>query len=267
MALTPEIPMVNAGVLYINGLQLSNNATTPLTLLNVAAGACRDSTNTNDIVISSNLVLNLAASGVLGLDTGAVAANTMYAVYAIGSSTNQIGNGQPFSAFPGSVVLSTSFVRPYLPAGYDMFRRIGAVVTSGASQFVVFAQTGTSNSRKMIYGIPRATSITAGNAVVYTAIGLNAVAPTVPAVAGVTAFFRAALTPTAAGNQVFLYSVAGASTTLSLDAVSGDVAAVAHTATISCPIAVTAGVANAAYRVSAGGDAVALPVSGYEDVL
>lgn len=267
MALIPEIPMVNAGTLYINGLQLSNNATTPLTLLNIAAGACRDSTNTNDIVVSNPAVLNLAASGALGIDTGTVAVNTMYAVYAIGSSSNQIGNGQPFTAFPGTIILSTSFVRPYLPAGYDMYRRIGAVVTSAASQFVVFSQTGTGTARKTWYALPVLTPITVGNATVFTAIGLNTTAPAVPVVPGVTAFFRSLYTPAVAGNQVFLYPVAGANVGYRVDAASGDVAAVAHTSTLSSPVVIVAGVANAAYRVSAAGDSVALLVAGYEDAL
>ena len=68
-------------------------------------------------------------------------AYTMYAVYAIGSSTNQayLVNYSPinqvppvelpYSAYPGAALLSANFVQPTLPQGYDMFRRIGTVTT------------------------------------------------------------------------------------------------------------------------------------------
>lgn len=262
MALTPEIPMVNAGVLYINGLQLSNHPITPLTLLSVAAGACRDSSNTNDIVVSSNAVINIANRGALGLDTGTIAASTMYAVYAIGSSTNQLGNGQPFSAFPGTVILSLSFVQPTLPAGYDMFRRIGTIVTSGASQILEFRQTGNGSVRKMSYGLAVAV-VTAGNAVGYTAVSLNSVAPSVPVGFATNVYLNTAITPAAAGNKVS-FQPTGVSAGSTYAVLSGAVAAVAQEDTVACPCSVAASIS---YKVTLVGDAVTYKVQAFDDVL
>ncbi len=266
MAYTPQIPVVNAGLLYINGLQLSNNATTPATLLNIAAGAARDSTNTNDIVLSDAVVLNLAAQGSLGIDTGAVAANTLYAVYVIGSSSHPVNSSVEVSAYPTSVVLSTNFSRPYLPANYDMFRRVGAVRSDGSSQFALFAQSGQGSSRRMWYGVPLATSITAGASTAYAVVGLNAVNSGVPIVSGVVAHLNVTLTPATAGNKVFLQPV-GAASTVNITSMSGDVAAVAHNAQLSSPIGIASSLANLNYKVTAGGDAVAIQVAGYEDAL
>lgn len=265
MAILPEVPMVNAGNLYVNGLGLSNNATTPNTLLNIAAGACRDSSNTNDIVVSSAVVLNIAASGALGLDTGTLAANTLYAVYAIGSSTNQIGNGQPVSAYPGTVIMSASFSQPVLPLNYDMFRRIGTVAVDGSSHIRTFVQSGLGSARTIWYGAPIATSITAGAATSYTAVGLNAVNSVVPAqVCNVR--LGIVFTPATAGNKVTLQPIgAGASTDYA--SMSGDVAAVAHNDMLNCVCGVAAGVSNMNYKVSNAGDAVAINVRGFEDNL
>ncbi len=265
MAILPEVPMVNAGNLYINGLGLSNNATTPNTLLNIAAGACRDSSNINDIVVSSAVVLNTAAKGALGLDTGTLAASTLYAVYAIGSSTNQIGNGQPLSAYPGTVIISASFSQPVLPQNYDMFRRIGTVATDGSSNLRAFVQVGSGSVRTMNYGTAIATSITAGASTAYAAVGLNAVSGVVPAQVCVVRL-GVVLTPATAGNKVTLQPIGAASGT-DFASLSGDVAAVAHTDVLSCVTGIAASVSNLNYKVSNGGDAVAITVRGFDDNL
>lgn len=280
--ITPEIPVVNAGLLYINGLNLSVNATT--TLINVAAGQCRDSSDINDITIGSVVVANLATRGLNGLDVGTVAASTLYAVYAIGSSTNQpytlhagqfVGRGATtstaqtanYSTVPAGVILSASFVQPVLPAGYDMFRRIGAITTTAGSIVADFAQTGGGSGRRMWYGAAYATSITAGTSGTYAAVGLNAASNCVPIVPGVIAYLNTTLTPSAAGHQVFLQPL-GAATASVMTSMSGDVAAVAHNAQLSCPIGVVSGVANINYKVTTNGsDSVVIQVAGYEDIL
>ena len=87
-------PMVNAGSLYINGLGISPGTTN--VLVNVAAGAARDSTNQDDIVFGSSVIINSAVNGANGLDTGSatLANNTFYYVFAIGSS---LSSGQEIS--------------------------------------------------------------------------------------------------------------------------------------------------------------------------
>src|SRR5208283_4100787 len=76
-------PQVNAGLLYVNGLDVSWVSTTALS---VAAGAARDSSNVNDIVSPTAVSISSAINGAGGLDTGTIAASTFYAVYIIGSS-------------------------------------------------------------------------------------------------------------------------------------------------------------------------------------
>jgi hypothetical protein len=257
----PEIPMVNAGLYYVNGLQISNDATTPLTLLDVAAGQCRDSSNTNDIFVTSPVVINTAAKGVLGLDFGTIAASTMYAVYAIGSSVNQVGAGQPASAFPGSAILSLSFVQPVLPAGYDMFRRIGAIVTDGAAHIEEFRQTGNASQRTMRYGVGVGV-VAAGHAVGYTAVSLNVNAPAVPPIA-TDVLLLVQITPTAAGNEV-AFQPTGAGAGSIYANLSGSVAGVDQQATVTCPCNAASSIS---YKVTAAGDSVTYAVSGYVDVL
>lgn len=118
---------------YINGLITSRSSTTAL---GIAAGTCRDSTNAADITCSSAITKTTSAfsagTGNGGLDTGAIGANTWYAIYAIKKDSD--------GSFDG--LISTSATAPTMPAGYTYFRRIGFARTNGSSQWTAYFQTG-----------------------------------------------------------------------------------------------------------------------------
>ncbi len=250
----PQIPVVNAGALYMSGLKLSNNVATPNTIVDVASGAARNSTNINDIVVSTAVSLNIAVQGAGGLDTGTVANNTLYYVYAIGSSNNQLGNGQPYSAYPGTVLMSLSITDPVLPFGYDMFRRIGSVRVDTAA-FRKFTQTGAGNSRTTWYDVAIPTSVTAGTSAVYAAVATLQMVPAIET----NVLFLTLFTPTAANNTLNLsYSGVGA---VGQAVVGGSVAAVVTTNVLTCP----QNVAGIFYKVT--GSATAISVAGYVDQL
>lgn len=281
--LLPEIPAVNAQSLYINGLQLSNDAATPNTILGVASGACRDSTNVNDIFLPATvynpvtgiydanpITINTARSGAGGLDAGAIAASTVYAVYAIGSSTNQIGNGQPISAYPGSAMLSTNFTTPVLPYGYDMFRRIGAIATTAASAIRPFTQVGTGATRRMMSALPLAAVTGAGSATNASAT-INAL-PFIPAISTMV-HLKVSLTPATAGDTI-LFVPTGAATTSIYAQLSGSVAAVPTIGTLSCPCSATPQISYRGTNIAGSdgaGAGTAVPLSvwvlGYDDQL
>jgi hypothetical protein len=71
-------------------------------------------------------------SGVNGLDTGSVAANTWYAVFAIYNPTTKTT----------AALLSTSTTSPTLPSGYTYLTRVGWMRTSASSQFLRVLQQG-----------------------------------------------------------------------------------------------------------------------------
>src|SRR6478609_5307230 len=115
-------PITNARQYYINGLQLAYLTGTTMT---VSAGRCSNSTNVNDISVGLPLnvaatqtgvlpvaagtgavTINTAATGAAGLDTGAMANNTFYAVYAIGDS---------YGINDGSAIISANLTAPLLP--------------------------------------------------------------------------------------------------------------------------------------------------------
>lgn len=232
----PGTPIVNAPSLYLQGMQLvwlSN------TTLSVNVGQARDSSNTNDIfnyglnngtstpTATTFLTINAANNGANGLDVGALANNTYYGVYIIGDS----GQFNPTAA-----ILSSNLVAPSLPYGYDMYRRLGYVLTNGAAHILKFWQTNSGSSRKMWYDAPIEV-VTAGTSASYLAVSL---VTAVPLTAPTDVTFAVQLTPTAAGDAVGLRPT-GATSTFGYANVSGDVTAVQHIDSIVCPTGIQVG--------------------------
>jgi|SRR5579859_473140 hypothetical protein len=159
-------PIVNQPSFYINGLQISNDATTPNSVIDIAAGQCRDSNNIIDMVLgdflnegagtaNSSTSLNAAINGVNGLDTGSLAASKVYAVYVIGDSSNKQ---------PVGTILSLNQSVPALPFGYDSYRKIGYMTTDSSSHFLVgYWSASAIGVRTFYYDIPISVGTTASS--------------------------------------------------------------------------------------------------------
>lgn len=178
-------PIYQLPFLYINGLLISNDATTPHTVLDIAAGQCRDSNDVIDMTVGSTnpnieggtvaapLLLNAAVNGVNGLDTGTFAQATMYAIYLIGDSR--------YYQTTACIATLASNSAPLMPFGYDSYRLIGYWSTQTGSAYwsVGYMSGQNGGARIFTYDAPVATSITAGAATSYTAVALTAFVPPV----------------------------------------------------------------------------------------
>ena len=260
-------PVTNARQYYINGLNLAYVTGTSIT---VSAGRCSNSTNQNDINIglplnvaatqtgtepvapgAGSLTIDAAANGAAGLDIGALANNTFYAVYAIGDS---------YGVMPGSALISADLAQPLLPSGYDMYFRIGFVKTNGTAEILAFRQTGCDLDRWMWYDVSIPTSVTAGASATYAPVNATAALPVAtPTMVNWACVF----TPTAANNKLVL--APGTSTSVNGYAqASGSVAGVVETVNLLCPT--DAPLTDAIdYKVT--GTAVAINVQAYLDQL
>lgn len=274
-------PMVNLGNLYIDGLQLSWIDNTHIL---VNAGAARDGTNQDDIVLLAQTSVNIGTNGLNGLDIGTVAPSTAYAVYLIGSSlsanpetnvaTQVQGAAQTVVPTPmwsvdnnpqPGIILSTNFFQPNLPFGYDMSRRIGSIATDGASHILPFTIVGNSASR-IVYLQAGIQVLNAGASAVFAPVDLSTAVPV--GVAGpdglANIIFDAILTPTAAGNTAALRPTGSASVN-GVTIISGPVAGVATELTVTSPAAVSAGHLSIDYKVNTG--TLTLNVIGYYENL
>ena len=248
MATLPMNPIVNAGILYVNGLGISKSTSK---IVIMATGAARDSTNTNDIVLGSAASINGATVGANGVDVAVLVASSLYAVYAIGDSS---GYHAPAGVF------SLSTTGPSLPFGYDMYRRVGYILTDGSSNILQFWQYGAGGVREMYYDVGISV-LSAGTSTTYANVDLTAAVP----IASLNVLFDVAYTANSATNlaQFLPY---GSSATNGIVRV-GSGAAAAQVSSVVIPCGVNSGKPEIQYKVSSGSDALTLLVTGYFDQL
>ncbi len=120
---------------YLAGMQLSNDGTTPNSVLDITAGQARDSTNATNIVLGaftkSIAGSWVAGSGANGMGAGlTIAASTWYHVFAAVISGS------------ADVFFDTSVTAANAPAGTTAFRRIGSFKTDGSGHIIKFTQNG-----------------------------------------------------------------------------------------------------------------------------
>ena len=237
---------------YLNGLGISNNATTPNTKLDIAAGTCIDSTATFQLTTTSTITINGAVNGLNGLDTGSLAASKVYSVYLVGDPLTQQATGAMIS-------LSAT---PLLPFGYSAYALIGYITTDASVHFLKgYWTAGDSTHRKFIYDAPQATAVTAGAATTYTAVDLSAL---VPNNTNFPVQINYAFTPGAASRQLKLQ---GAASTGDQIVITGQVTSVVVSGQATVWAQTASSKPEINYLVSNAGDAVALNVAGYDFVL
>jgi hypothetical protein len=121
---------------YLSGCTLSNDGTTPNTVLDVSAGLVMSDDN---LALMSLTALTKSISstwavgtGNGGLDTGTVAANTWYHVYIIQRPDTGVVD----------MLISTSASSPTMPTNYTRKRRVGSIKADGSSHILGFVQLG-----------------------------------------------------------------------------------------------------------------------------
>lgn len=158
---------------YVDGAGLVFNTVSTVDIL---AGSVRDSTDVADIIWGATLTANIALAGGgskangLDADPATEAADTHYAVHVIADSTG---------VEPVASLLSLSATAPTLPAGYDVFRRVGWVRNIVSSDFLKFNQRGSGHDRRYTTDEVRGglRVLNSGSAVVWTALDLSSLIP------------------------------------------------------------------------------------------
>lgn len=250
----PNTPIYAWYTPYVEGLELSYVSTTTITL---AAGDCSDASRSNIITLADDVVIDITKSGVNGLDTGTIAASTFYAVYAIGDSSSYATSDEE-NPIPGAGVLSLDFDAPQLPAQYDMYRYVGAILIDGSSHVLSFVQTQHGEDRTMWYDVA-INVLTDGTSATYANVSLATAVPK----ANMEVLVLTALTPTAASDAVNLipYSSTAA---VGYAVLEGAVAGVEVTEVLRLPCSDNADVPYIKYKVTGSVD---LGITGYIDSL
>ncbi len=262
------ITVLEQGLYYINGAVISNDATTPNTILDISAGIMRDASNTYDLNLGNyngqvnpnppaNFVskINSALLGLGGIDTGTVAANTLYKIYVV---------ADPVSGLPSGCIMSLALpsVGPLLPFGYSVYRHIGYWPTDGSANFLLGYSFGTRSSRSFTYDAPISVGTTASSAS-YAAINLTKF---VPLVNNTPVLLNVSLTGTAAdtmnlqpGNATGDAVIIEAQVTS--QAIKAQVTVLAQNTTISMVLSPTINYKNS------GTDTITVAVGGFSYVI
>ncbi len=233
---------------FINGFGISNNATTPNTKLDIAAGSCLDVTGTYQLNNNAVVTINAAVNGLNGLDTGTFAASKVYAVYMV---------WDPVTFQPTGAMLSLSYTQPLMPFGYSAFLLIGYATTDSSVHFLKgYWSAGNSTQRTFYYDAP-ILALNGGTQTGYTGVDLSAF---VPAVNNTPVVLFSNFTANAAADIENLqgYNSTGDAVTI-IAPVAG---ATAHTTSQNVVLAqLNSGAPSIKYKVSAG--SLVLDVCGY----
>lgn len=248
---SPNTPGVNARIIYVNGLQLARTGNKTIT---IASGACSNSNDANDITLASTVTITGTNVGAVnGVDVAAIIASTFYAVYLIGDSTD-------FNATGGLLSLSAS--QPSLPFGYDMYRRIGYVLTDSSANILLFWQYGNGGGRRMYYDTPIATpAITTA-----TTYSSQSLAAGIPAMA-CDSLLKVTFTPNTASDITQLAPFGSSPTTAMIAFGYGSDATVPQVGMVTVPCALNAGVPTITHKETSASDTLVIAVSGYIDNL
>jgi hypothetical protein len=244
-----NIPIINARTKYVNGLELAYATTTTFTM---AAGSASNSTNINDIVLSAPVTNTISSVGVNGVDRAVAVLSSFYAVYVIGDSTGY----QPTAS-----LLSLSATAPSLPFGYDMFRRVGYILTDSSALLLKFWQYGHAQERDMWYDTAIATpAITTG-----TAYASQSLAAGIPALFAPQAYLKYTYTANSATN-IATMAPFGSTATAGMIVVGSGVAA-AQQGVVTVPTALNATAPTITHKETSASDALVILVAGYRDSL
>jgi len=236
---------------FINGLGISNNATTPNTKLDIAAGSTLDSTGTFQLTSTATITINAANSGLNGLDTGTFAASKVYAVFLV---------ADPVTLQPIGAMLSLSYTAPLMPFGYSAFALLGFATTDSSVHFLKGYWTDTdSTTRIFMYDAPIA-CLTGGVATTYGTGGI-ALTAFVPAINNLPVYINADLIPgNAAGDTLKFQPGNGTGDAITI---TGQVTTVHITPQVLVLSQLVTGVPTINYKVTNAGDTAAAAVGGY----
>ena len=260
-----NVPIVNAGLIYVNGLILSADVMAFPKSVTLSSGAARDTNNINDIItLDQDTVINGAVVGPNGVDTLPIIANAFYGVYVIGDSTKN----QPTAGLLSPATFFSASIPPFLPVGYDMFRRVGWVLTDSSANILQFWQYGTDQTRSYWYDVP-INALTAGNSTTPSILSLATSVPPIDTEVTFQVTFSANL-----ATDIARFLTVGANTPSSIIAtfgygISSSVSGAPQQGMLIVPshIDPSNGQSSILWEVSAGGDSLSLKTIGYKDYL
>lgn len=243
-------------------------AITGNTTITLTAGTCTDSSSHNYIFSSSSISIDTAIAGAGGLDTGSLAASTLYAILVIDSSIALAqGLSNSTGVVNGMITLASTDTSPTLPTkvisgtlyGYDEYRVVGYALTDASAHFLpgVFSGTGVEREFSFATGLG---ILTAGASTSFATVDIDNAVPRQIIPDGARVGLNYAFTPVT-DSDTFALLTYGVTSTPGMQVFTGPEASAVAQAVTWIPSGQNSGVPAIQYKVSAG--AVTLVVFGY----
>lgn len=240
--------------------------------ITITAGTCTDSSAHNYIFSSSTLTIDAAIAGAGGLDTGTLAASTLYAILVIDSSIALAqGLSNSTGVVQGMLTLASTETTPTLGTkiingtlyGYDEFRVVGYALTDGSADFLPGVWSGTGIEREFQFAEQLAV-LAAGAQTSFTTVDIDNAVPRQIIPDGARVGLNYAFTP-ASDSDTFALLTYGITSTNGMQIFSGPEASAVAQAVTWIPTGLNSGVPAIQYKVSAG--TLGLNVFGYQVTL
>jgi hypothetical protein len=234
--------------LYANGCAPSYTSANTVT---IGTGQVRDSTNSFDIAVTTPLVINFAANGANGLDTGTFAASTPYYLFVLYDETQ---TNAPVA------LASLSATAPIMPSlngiTFSYFRMVGFVLSDASTNILKFYVSGGGKSNHYQWDAPIRV-LNGGVSTTPANISLGAAIP-------ISNFGRVQLEsifiPNAGSDTANIKPNLATAYTFSF----GGPAAGNNTSIFEIIPTLNAGIPTLTYQVTAGTDSFTLYVTGFE---
>jgi hypothetical protein len=236
-------PIVNAGEKYINNLEATYLTSQTI---QIEVGQARDEDNINDITLDAPVIVDARNNGVNGLDTGSLVAGVWYAIYIIGDSTG-------FQ--PTAGIFSANTSEPLLPGDYDMFRKIGWVITNGTPDFERFFQYGSGVFREYYFDFEKV-ELSAGVATAFTNVDLLSSVPP----EAVAVWMNYLFSSSGGGNIAFLRPLGALDPNGTIRFGTGSLSE----GQVKIPTVLSGGQPVFQYKVSTGADPLTLATYGFD---
>jgi hypothetical protein len=197
----------------------------------------------------TNTITTVGANGV---DVAVAVLSSFYAVYVIGDSTGYKATAS---------LLSLSATAPSLPFGYDMFRRVGYILTDASVHVLNFWQYGHSQERDMWYDTAIATPAITTSATYVS----QSLAAGIPPSLVCEAYLKVDYTANSATN---ICTMAPYGSTASVGMiVFGYGVAAAQQGMVTVPTALNSTAPSITHKETSSSDALVILVAGYQDSL
>jgi len=146
----------------LRNLEIHSNAAAAISKVDIDSGIVASEDGTTVMKVSSPITVDIAASGVNGLDTGSEAVSTWYYLYIIYNPTTDTEAG----------LFSISASSPTMPSGYTKKRLVSAIYNQSGGDFLTFKQ-----ENYEFYLLGRQSVIYGGTATAWTPLTMSSYVP------------------------------------------------------------------------------------------